>query len=94
MDEGYKYSSSKKLLLDTLPSDKEKIAYHYSDGRDSRAVSTVAGVHFTPTTTSFGAELHSTETLKLNAGKRALPEKSFYVPLDGKEQPRHVVLFK
>jgi hypothetical protein len=37
----------KKLLLDTLPSDKEKIAYHYSDGRDSRAVSTVAGVHFT-----------------------------------------------
>lgn len=37
----------KKLLLDVLPSDKEKIAYHYSDGRDSREVAKVAGVHFT-----------------------------------------------
>jgi len=36
----------KKLLLDILPSDKERIAYHYSDGRDSREVGTVAGVHF------------------------------------------------
>jgi len=37
----------KKLLLDTLPSDKEKIAYHFSDGRDSRDVAKIAGVHFT-----------------------------------------------
>lgn len=36
----------KKLLLDILPSDKEKIAYHYSDGRDSRAIAKLAGAHF------------------------------------------------
>jgi hypothetical protein len=35
----------KKLLLDILSSDKEKIAYHYSDGRDCRAVAKLAGVH-------------------------------------------------
>ncbi len=37
----------KKLLLEILPGDKEKIAYHYSDGRDSRAVAKLAGMHFT-----------------------------------------------
>lgn len=36
----------KQLLLDTLPTDKEKIAYFYSDGQDSRAVSRASGVPF------------------------------------------------
>ena len=40
----------KQLLLDTLPSDKEKVAYYYSDGQDSRAVSTASGVPFTTVT--------------------------------------------
>lgn len=35
----------KKLLLDTLPSDKEKIAYHFSDGeRNRQEVAKFAGV--------------------------------------------------
>lgn len=41
----------KKLLSDILSSDKEKIAYHYSDGRDSRAVAKLAGIHFTTVAT-------------------------------------------
>jgi len=41
----------KKLLLDILSSDKEKIAYHYSDGRDSRAVAKLAGIHFSTVAT-------------------------------------------
>jgi transposase-like protein len=36
----------KQLLLETLPSAKEKTAYHYSDGRDSRAISRATGVPF------------------------------------------------
>ena len=40
----------KQLLLDTLPSDKEKVAYYYSDGQDSRAISTASGVPFTTVT--------------------------------------------
>ena len=38
--------SVKKLLEDMLPSDEEKIAYHYSDGRGSQEVSKFAGVSF------------------------------------------------
>jgi hypothetical protein len=34
----------KKLLSDILPSDKEKIAYHCSDGHDSKRVAEFAGV--------------------------------------------------
>lgn len=34
----------KKLLSEILPSDKEKIAFHYSDGRDSREVAKFAGI--------------------------------------------------
>lgn len=37
----------KQLLLETLPSNKEKVAYYYSDGQDSRAVSRASGVPFT-----------------------------------------------
>jgi transposase-like protein len=36
----------KTLLSEILPSDKEKIAYHYSDGRSSREVAKLAGVKF------------------------------------------------
>lgn len=36
----------KKLLLDMLPSDDEKIAYHYSDGRGSRAVAKFVSVNY------------------------------------------------
>jgi hypothetical protein len=40
----------KKLLMELLPTDQEKIAYHYSDGRTSREVSQLAGVsHMTIT---------------------------------------------
>jgi len=34
----------KKLLLDNLSSDEEKVAYHYSDGRTSREISKLVGV--------------------------------------------------
>jgi transposase len=34
----------KKLLLEILPSDEEKRAYHYSNGQDSRGVAKLAGV--------------------------------------------------
>lgn len=34
----------KKLLLEILPSDKEKIAYHHSVGQDSRKIAQLTGV--------------------------------------------------
>lgn len=34
----------KTLLLEILPADSEKIAYHYSDGLDSRSVARLASV--------------------------------------------------
>jgi hypothetical protein len=34
----------KKLLLETLPTEEKKRAYHYSNSRDSRAVAKFAGV--------------------------------------------------
>jgi transposase-like protein len=37
----------KRFLSEILQSDEERIAYHYSDGRDSREVAKVAGAHFT-----------------------------------------------
>ncbi len=36
----------KKLLLELLPSDEEKIAYQYSDGRTSQEVSQLSGVSY------------------------------------------------
>jgi transposase-like protein len=41
----------KQLLLEILPSNKEKIAYHHSNGQDTRAVAKMAGVHFTTVAT-------------------------------------------
>jgi hypothetical protein len=40
----------KKLLLEILPSDEEKIAYHYSDGCGSKAVAKFAGVSYVTVT--------------------------------------------
>lgn len=40
----------KELLLDILPSDEEKIAYYYSDGRGSQEVAKLAGVTHTTVT--------------------------------------------
>ena len=36
--------NAKDVLLDALKSDKEKVAYHYSDGRSSTEVAKICGV--------------------------------------------------
>ena len=40
----------KRLLLEILPSDEEKVAFHYSDGRSSQQVADLAGVSYVTVT--------------------------------------------
>lgn len=63
----------KKLLSDTLPSDHEKIAYHYSDGRASQEVSKVAGASYVTITKWWKIWIRSgiAESLAVKGGERA-----------------------
>jgi len=63
----------KKLLLDILPSDKEKIAYHFSDGRDSRGVAQFADVSHVHVTRWWKTWIRSgiAEPVSARGGERA-----------------------
>ena len=63
----------KKLLLEMLPSDEEKIVYHYSDGRGSQKVARLAGVCFVTVTKWWKAWSRAgiAELLSVKGGERA-----------------------
>lgn len=63
----------KKLLLEILPSDREKIAYRYSDGRGSKAVAKFAGVNFSTVTIWWKKWTRAgiAETIGVKGGERA-----------------------
>lgn len=63
----------KKLLLELLPSDEEKIAYHFSDGRSSREVAKVSGVNYVTITRWWKTWIKAgiAEYISVKGGKRA-----------------------
>lgn len=63
----------KNLLLEILPSDEEKRAYHYSDGRGSREVAEFAGVGHTAVARWWKTWVRAgiAKTVKARRGKRA-----------------------
>jgi hypothetical protein len=85
----------KKLLLDILPSDEEKIAYHYSDGRDSKAVAKLAGVSYVTVTKwwKIWARAGIAEMMSVKGGERArrifsLEDFGIGVPSPKKTKPK------
>jgi hypothetical protein len=63
----------KKLLLELLPSDEEKLAYQYSDGRTSQEVSRLAGVSYITITRWWKTWIRAgiTEAIGVKGGERA-----------------------
>lgn len=63
----------KKLLLELLPSDEEKLAYQYSDGRTSREVSRLVGVSHITITRWWKTWIRAgiAETIDVKGGERA-----------------------
>lgn len=63
----------KKLLLDILPNDEEKIAYHHSDGRSSQEVAKLAGVSYVTITKWWKIWMRAgiAESLAVKGGERA-----------------------
>ena len=63
----------KKLLLELLPSDEERLAYQYSDGRTSREVSRLAGVSHITITRWWKTWIIAgiAETIDVKGGERA-----------------------
>ena len=63
----------KKLLLEILPNDKEKIAYHYSDGCGSKTVAKFAGVGYATVTKwwKVWAKAGIADMMSVKGGERA-----------------------
>jgi hypothetical protein len=63
----------KKLLMELLPSDEEKVAYHYSDGRASQEVSRLAGVSYVTITKWWKTWIRAgiAEAISVKGGERA-----------------------
>lgn len=63
----------KKLLLELLPSDEEKLAYQYSDGRTSQEVSRLAGVSYITVTRWWKTWIRTgiAEAISVKGGERA-----------------------
>jgi len=63
----------KKLLIELLPSDEEKIAYHYSDGRTSQEISQLAGVSYVTITKWWKSWIRAgiAEPISVKGGERA-----------------------
>lgn len=63
----------KKLVLDLLPTDEEKIAYHCSDGRSSQEVAKFAGVSYVTITKwwKIWARAGMAELIGVKGGERA-----------------------
>jgi len=63
----------KKLLSEVLQSDKAKIAYHFSDGLDSKAVAKFAGVSHTAVTNWWKSWIRAgiAEPIGARGGERA-----------------------
>ncbi|RLG50242.1 MAG: hypothetical protein DRO00_08995 [Thermoproteota archaeon] len=79
----------KEVLLDVLKTDKEKIAYHYSDGRGSVEVARLAGFKsHTPILENWKkwARLGLMEPIRVRGGTRY--KRAFSLPDFGIEVPR------
>jgi DNA-directed RNA polymerase specialized sigma24 family protein len=63
----------KKLLMELLPSDEEKIAYYYSDGRTSQEVSQLTGVSYVTITRWWRNWIRAgiAEAINVKGGERA-----------------------
>jgi hypothetical protein len=63
----------KKLLMELLSSDEEKVAYHYSDGRASQEVSQLAGVSYVTITKWWKNWIRAgiAEAISVKGGERA-----------------------
>jgi len=63
----------KKLLLEVLSSDEEKIAYHYSDGRGSQDIAKLVRVSHTTVTRWWKAWIYAgiAENVSVKGGERA-----------------------
>ncbi|MCX8178198.1 MAG: hypothetical protein N3F10_07940, partial [Candidatus Bathyarchaeota archaeon] len=78
----------KKLLLELLPSDEEKLAYQYSDGRTSQEVSQLASVSYITITRWWKNWIRAgvAEPISVKGGERAkrifsLDEFGIEIPL-------------
>lgn len=79
----------KEVLLDTLRTEEEKIAYQYSDGRGSKEVAKLAGFKSHSTIIDYWkkwARLGLMEPMKVRGGTRY--KRSFSLPDFGIEVPK------
>jgi len=81
----------KKLLLELLPSDEEKLAYHFSDGRSSQEVAKVARVNYVTVTRWWKTWIKAgiAESISVKGGKRAkrlFSLEDFGIPIPSRKE--------
>ena len=79
----------KEVLLDTLKNDREKLIYHYSDGRGSREVAELVGLRSHKTVLDYWkkwAKLELMEPIRVRGGIRY--RRAFSLPDFGIEVPK------